>query len=306
MTNRVHASRRHYWRKLLITTVILLMVAIIGTPALAGFMMTYVMVYRPCAGGQSTPGDFGLAYEDITINASAGGQFDAFYIPGTNRAAIIIPPTTCGGRGSRLHLAALYARHGYAVLTFDSRRCADMGPLTLGYAETKEVGDALDYLLTRDDVEPERIGITGFSSAGATAVMSAALYPQLRAVAAEGGYGDFAEGAIGLGTGSDNVLEAIFKWSLGASYRLLTGVNIHKLSPQDMIGGIAPRPILLIYGTEERSLEGAYDQLAAAGDNVELWVIEGADHGTYLDVVPEEYEQRVIAFFDKALLGAEH
>ncbi|MCD4686188.1 MAG: prolyl oligopeptidase family serine peptidase [Anaerolineae bacterium] len=306
MTAPSCASRRRYWRKLLLTTVILLLVAIIGTPSLAGFMMTYAMVYGPCVADPTTPGNFGLAYEDLTIDASAGGQFDAFFIPGSTRAAIIIPPTMRGGRGNRLHLADLYARHGYAVLTFDSRRCADMGPLSLGYAETEEVGDALAYLLARDDVDPTRIGITGFSSAGATAVMSTALYPDLRAVVAEGGYGDFAEGAIGLGTGGDNVLEAIFKWSLGASYRILTGVNINKLSPQDMIGAIAPRPILLIYGTEERSLAGAYDQLAVAGDNAELWVIKGAGHGHYLDVAPEEYEQRVIAFFDKALLSAEH
>lgn len=304
MTAAARAARRRYWRKLLIITTILLLVAVVGTPALAGFMMTYAMVYGSCGADRTTPADFGLVYEDVTIDARAGGQFNAFFIPGSNRAAIIIPPTMRAGRGNRLHLATMLAQHGYSVLTFDSRPCAGMGPISLGYAETQEVGDALDYLLTRDDddVDPGRIGITGFSSAGATAVMSAAMYPDLRAVVAEGGYGDFAEGAIGLGTGSDNVLEAIFKWSLSASYELLTGVDIDKLSPQDMIGDIAPRPILLIYGTRERSLEGAYDQLAAAGDNATLWVVEGANHGTYHIVAPEEYEQRVIAFFDQALL----
>jgi pimeloyl-ACP methyl ester carboxylesterase len=69
-----------------------------------------------------------------------------------------------------------------------------------------------------------------------------------------------------------------------------------------VIGDITPRPILLIYGTEEASLSGALEQLAAAGDNAELWVVDGADHGDYLAVAPGDYEQRVIAFFDRALL----
>lgn len=289
-------------KRLLWFLVIALLVAGIGTPAAAGFMITYSLVYPPCNADATTPADFGYPYEDITIAASVGGEFRAFFIPGENGAAMIIPPTTRDGRGNRLHLAALFVEHGYAVLTFDSRRCADMGPISLGYNEVREVGDALAYLQTRADVDPERIGVTGFSSAGATAVMAGARYPGLSVVIAEGGYGDLAEGAIGLGAGSTNPLEAIFKWSLGASYRVLTGVDIDRLSPQDVIGDIAPRPVLLIYGSEERSLAGAYDQLAAAGDNADLWVVEGAHHGTYLAVAPEAYEQRVISFVNKKLI----
>lgn len=293
-------SRR---KRLLLFLVIVLLVAVIGTPVAAGFAITYSLVYPPCNADHTTPADFGYRYEDITISASAGGEFRAYFIPGDNSAAMIIPPTTRNGRGNRLHLAALLAEHGYAVLMFESRRCADMGPISLGYNEVSEVGDALAYLQTRPDVDPLRIGVTGFSSAGATAVMAGARYPDLRVVIAEGGYGDLAEGAIGLGASSANPLETIFKWSLGASYRVLTGVDIDKLSPQDVIGDIAPRPVLLIYGSEERSLAGAYDQLAAAGENAELWVVEGAHHGTYLAVAPEAYEQRVILFINKELMN---
>lgn len=295
-------TRRRSWRRLIATLIVLLLAAALGTPALAGFALTYGLLYAPCSADPRTPADFGHAYEDVTITASAGGSFAAYFIPGDNGAAVIIPPPTSSGRGNRLHEADVLARSGYAVLAFESRRCAGMGAISLGYKEVDEVGDALAYLQTRADVKPERIGVLGFSSAGATAVMAAARYDDLRAVIAEGGYGDFAEGAIGLGTGSANPLEAIFKWSLGASYRVLSGVDIDRLSPQDVIGDIAPRPVLLIYGSEERSLAGAYAQLAAAEDTAALWVVEGARHGTYLAAAPEEYEQRVIAFLDESLL----
>jgi pimeloyl-ACP methyl ester carboxylesterase len=288
---------------ILIATVMLITVVVV--PAGAAFVSTYVLLNPPCGEDGKTPGDYGHTWVDVTIQARAGGRFRAYFIPGTNGAAVIIPPPYGSGRGNQLHEGDVLARHGYAVFSFESRRCAGMGSLSLGYEEMDEVGDALDYLRARDDIDPDRIGILGFSSAGATSVMAAARFPEIRAVAAEGGYGDFAEGAIGLGTGDGTILGTIFKWSLAASYRAISGISIHKLSPEDTIRDIAPRPILLIYGSRERSLAGAYRQLDAAGENAALWVVEGAGHGNYLTIAPEEYERRVVAFFDSALLGAE-
>lgn len=294
-------SRSHVrWRRTLALAALAAALTVVAVPSLLGFLTTYRLLYAPCGEDPRTPADFGHPWEDVTI-AGRAGDFRAYFIPGTNGAAVIIPPAAASGRGSRLHEADVLARHGYAVLAFESRRCAEMGPLSLGYREIAEVGDALAYLEARADVNPTQIGVLGFSSAGATAVMAAARYPALRAVVAEGGYGDFAEGALALGTGGP--LEVLYKEAVALSYRLLSGVELAKLSPQSVIGQIAPRPILLIYGGRERSLGGARAQLAAAGANAALWVVDGAGHGNYLAVAPEEYEARVIAFFDAALLG---
>jgi pimeloyl-ACP methyl ester carboxylesterase len=293
-------TRQRTLRRRLITVLILIALTVLMVPIVLGIITTYVLLYAPCGEDTTTPADFGHSYDDITIQARAGGAFRAYFIPGTNGAAIIIPPTTAQGRGARLHLADLYADHGHAVITYESRRCADMGALSLGYKETNEVGDVLDYLLTRDDVDPDQIGITGFSSAGATSIMAAARFPEIGAVIAEGGYDDFAEGSIRLGTGG--FFESVYKWSVVISYRVLNGESIHKLSPLDRIGDISPRPILLIYGSYETTLAGARRQQAAAGDNAALWVVDGAGHGLYWTVAGEEYERRVIAFFDEALL----
>jgi dipeptidyl aminopeptidase/acylaminoacyl peptidase len=282
----------------------LVALTVVLVPVVAGFLTTYVLLYAPCGADDTTPRDFGDSWEDVTFRARSGDSVRAFFIPGANGATIIIPPTTRDGRGNRLHLAHLFRQHGYAVLTFDSRRCADMGPLSLGYKEADDIGDALAYLIGREDVDRNRIGVSGFSSAGAAAMMAAARYSDLRAVIAEGGYGDFAEGAVGIGQDRGTILEKIYKWSIGTSYRLITGLDIDLLSPLDVAAQIRPRPILLIYGSIEGSLAGARLQQAAAGDNADLWVVEGAGHGGYLAVAPQEYEQRVIAFFDRALLDA--
>ncbi len=310
MTAPSPARRRNprYWRRLFAVLVAAILIAAAGVPALLGAATTYSLLYGPCNERAATPTDFGYAWEDVTLAAQDGSHIRAYFIPGSSAAtprsaAIIIPPTTNAGRANRLGLAAMLAGHGYAVLTFESRRCAGMGPLSLGYHETREVGIALAYLQTRDDVDPDRIGITGFSSAGATTIMAAAQYPALRAVIAEGGYGDFADGVIGANSDSGTILEAIYKWSIAGSYRVITGVSLDNLSPLDVIGSIAPRPILLIYGSRESSLAGAKQQVAAAGPTADLWIVNGAGHGRYREVAPDEYERRVVAFFDSALQG---
>jgi len=293
-------AKHHRWRRTLALAALAAALTAVAVPSLLGFATTCLLLYAPCGEDGRTPGDYSHPWEDVTI-AGREGRFRAYFIPGTNGAAVILPPAAASGRGNRLHEADVLARHGYAVLTFESRRCAGMGPLSLGYREIAEVGDALAYLEARGDVNPEQIGVLGFSSAGATAVMAAARTPALRAVVAEGGYGDFAEGVLALGTGGP--LEVLYKEAIALSYRLLSGVELAKLSPQSVIGTIAPRPILLIYGSRERSLGGARAQLVAAGPNAALWIVDGAGHGDYLAVAPEEYEARVIAFFDAALLG---
>ena len=168
-----------------------------------------------------------------------------------------------------------------------------------------EVADALDYVQVREDVDPNRIGILGFSSGGATAIMATARFPTLRAVVAEGGYGNFVENALGTGSSSNRAIayfETNYRWSTKLTYRLVTGMDINQLSPVDVIGNIAPRPILLIYGSQEVSLPGGRRQKAATGDNAKLWIVEGAGHGNYVDVASAEYERRVVTFFDEALL----
>lgn len=299
-------KRRHYWLRLLAFFAVTAALAAIITPFLLGVLAMTSLVYPPCPSERRSPQALGLTAEPVTLAARAGGQFQAYFIPGRNGAAVIIPPGFSSSRVARLDEAAVLAEHGYAVLLYESRRCAGMGPLSLGAAEVSEVADALDYLTGRGDVDPQKIGVHGFSSAGATAILAAAHMPQLRAVVAEGGYGDFGRDALGGGGSSNPVVrlfEALFASGMRVTYRGVTGRSITQLSPVSVIGQIAPRPILLIYGSREVSLPAGRAQ-AAAGASAELWVVEGAGHGNYLQVAPEAYPRRVTAFFDAALLNS--
>ena len=71
----------------------------------------------------------------------------------------------------------------------------------------------------------------------------------------------------------------------------------------DLVGRIAPRPTFLIYaghGGGGEELNGEYYRAARAPKT--LWKIPDASHVGGFTARPAQYEQRVIGFFDDALL----
>ncbi|MEO8610184.1 MAG: prolyl oligopeptidase family serine peptidase [Chloroflexota bacterium] len=269
-------------------------------PFVAGIIFIRALTTGGC-GGADDPAAYNMPFEDVSFPSSEfKTDIKAFFIPGDNGVTLIIPPGYTSGRGNLLHELVLLHKHGYGALTYESRAC--MGHyISLGYAEVTEVGDALDYLATRSDVDMDKLAIHGFSSAGATTLMAAARYPQLRAVVAEGGYHDFGDALRDTSQGQQWAFLGLFyEFGVRVGYRWTTGYDLSVLSPISTIGEIAPRPILLIYGTAEPSLRGGRLELAAAGDNAQLWEVPGATHGSYSWTAPEAFEQRVVDFYDKA------
>ena len=89
----------------------------------------------------------------------------------------------------------------------------------------------------------------------------------------------------------DLVFHEMLRWRTGVSA---------PVSVQEAIAGISPRPILLIAGEADRSL--ARHHYSAAGEPKALWIIPEADHINGMSVKPQEYEERIVRFFDQALL----
>jgi len=238
-------------------------------------------------------------YEEISFPGKIVNQeIRGFFVYGTNGATIIVPPTGGSGLGYWRKEVVILNQHGYNLLNYESRNCLGLTH-SLGYNEVNEVGDALDYLATRADVDMNRIGISGFSTGGATSIMAGARYPQIKAVVSEGGYYDFHEL---IGDEADRYwFGGLYAFGANLSYQLALGMPMTVLSPVSAIGQIAPRPVLLIYGSREPSLDGARKQIAAAGENAELWEVPEGTHGSYWIHAPEEYERRVVTFFDTAL-----
>ncbi len=269
-------------------------------PLMLGVFSMWALTHPPCA-GSGNPASFSSDYEDVRFFSTQGLDIEGYFIPGTNGATVIIPPAYSSDRGGSLHYAEVFNRDGFSVLTFESRVCTALGWISLGYYEIEDVQAAYDYLKTRPDIDPMRVSLHGFSSAGATSLMATAAIPEIRAVSAEGGYHDF--GAVmGIGETS-NFFNDLYRFAARGTYRLITGTDMENLSPIGAIERIGARPVLLVYGSREVSLPGARQMLARAQAlNVPaaLWIVEGAGHGNYLTIAPEEFVRRVVGFHKSA------
>jgi fermentation-respiration switch protein FrsA (DUF1100 family) len=70
-----------------------------------------------------------------------------------------------------------------------------------------------------------------------------------------------------------------------------------------VIDSISPRPLLLIADEADAVIgpEETERLFRAAGEPKELWLIPDADHARGWQAAPQEYERRVVAFFQDAL-----
>lgn len=295
--------RRRVWA--LIAALALLVAAL---PTLVGALLM-IAITLPLCGGEITPP---VPFEDVHFPSSEfGAPTRAWFIPGAGAdgspaPTVIVLPTLAWGRGDRMSEALIYHERGFNVLTYDSRACVGSTSPALGSAEAAQVGDALAWLAERADVDSARIGLHGFSAGGAAALLGAAQFPQVAAVVAQGNYADFAA-SLSDSTGQLGLLKPGFDLGARLGYRLMTGRALDELNPLAAMPLIAPRPVLLVYGSLEGALADGRALLAAglaAGGAVTLWEVPGALHGDYLAVAGADYARRVGDFM-AAALGAD-
>jgi dienelactone hydrolase len=273
--------------------------AVVGGYVLVSpFLLSYALTHSARA---FVPADrLGAAHEDVTFTTADGLRLRGWYVPSKNGAAVISFP---GRKGSQKP-ARMLARHGYGVLLFDRRGegQSDGDPNAWGWAGYRDVTAAVRFLQQRTDVEQNRIGGIGLSVGGEMMLEAAARTPGLKAVVSEG-------------AGERSVREYLDmtvsnKWvGLPTYFMLSAGIALftnHTPPPslKDLVGRIAPTPVLFIYGQHgqegERNLNPTYYK--AAGRPKAIWEVPDSGHVGGIDARPKQYERRVVGFFDRTLL----
>jgi fermentation-respiration switch protein FrsA (DUF1100 family) len=247
-----------------------------------------------------TPAHLDLTYEEASFTTSDEVTLRGWYIPSQNRAAILITHGIGGNRLGHMEQAAALAEHGYGVLLFDLRAHGESGGNTISFSGEDALA-ALNYLKSREDVEPGRIGAMGLSLGGLVVIQAAAQSEDLKAVVAEG---------PGSATLQDMPSPEIltdwlwlpFDW---VWFKTLEQQGVSApLTTLEAMAQITPRPILIISGAgqryERRAMRKYY---AAAGPPKTLWEIPEAGHAGCWAARPEAYADKIVDFFDQALLS---
>jgi predicted acyl esterase len=232
----------------------------------------------------------------VSFRSTDGVELSGLYLPSTNGAAVISFP----GPGALDH-ARMLARHGYGVLMFDQRGEGDSGgmPNALGWQAERDVRGAIAFLQHQPDVDPARIGGIGLSVGGETLLQTAAHTDALHAVVSDGAGVRSPREQRHVG----GIAETVQIAAMTAGTALFS----NSLPPADLkalAGQIESTPLFLIYsehgqGGEQLSAEYA----AAAKAPTTVWKVPDTKHTEGITTHPAEYERRVIAFLDDALMG---
>jgi dienelactone hydrolase len=299
-STRLWTSRRRggsaWWRvgrRLLIAGGALLVVNVLLLPLTVAYVVTHTARAAP-----PRP-QLGAPYENVEFVTSDGLHLKGWYIKSRNGAAIVAVP----GRTSAQQRAKLLARHGYGVLVFDRRGEgeSDGDPNVFGWDGARDVHAAVAYLRSRRDVDPTRIGGIGLSVGGEVLIQAAAESRALRAIVTEGASGRSVR---------DDLANPDTRWqeTLGDTVATAgTALFTSSLPPTDL-QALVPRidaATFFIYGengqpSEEPANKAFYH--SARGPK-QLWEVPGSGHIGGTEARPDEYERRVVAFFDRRLLG---
>jgi pimeloyl-ACP methyl ester carboxylesterase len=253
--------------------------------------------------GEEPPPD---SFERVSFPSADGLTLRGWLLPGRRGLDTVI---LCHGfqtsRREMLPLAMALRERGHHVLLFDFRGHGESDGhwSSCGAMETRDLEGAVRYVLSHWTRLSDRIGVVGFSMGGAVAIMTAARMPEIRAVVSDSSFATLEDAA-------GETLRRLYHLprypvvsvALWLAERLV-GCRRDEARPLDHVGRIAPRPILLIHGTEDGlvPLSQALLLYEAAGEPKQLWTVAGAGHVAARLLDFDGYVERVDRFLREAL-----
>jgi len=282
--------------------IILLIVAL-------SFVLVYVNTHPPRYPLHIPPSDYHVPYETVSFTTSDGILLRGWVVkPERLRAktpAIIICHGVGANKSDFTELAVSLSKRGYIVLLFDFRAHGENegSRTSLGYHEQKDIVAALGFLKARPEIDPDNIGIYGFSMGGSAAILAAAQTNAFCAVVVDSAFTSLRDQARDAITGFYHLPSFPFLPLAIMGYQLYFQTSVDSVSPVSVIAKVAPTPVLIIEGEGDALIpaDNGRKLFAAAREPKELWIIPNADHGGTMVAAGGAYEKRVGEFFDEHL-----
>lgn len=296
-------------RRWFYTVLIALLLVLLSAMLVISHQQALELVYHPLperAELDTDPQDFGFAYQNVSRESADGVELHAWYIPSQNGAAIILQHGYKSDRSELLEEAAMLATHGYGVLLSTVRAHDENEGALIGFGlnEMPDLDTWFEFLVAQPEISPEKIGMLGNSLGGSMVIQYAADNPRINAVVAHSAFSSMAD-TINTSIRYYTDLPAFpFADLIRFWAERELGGRIEDIDASLWIGQLSPRPVLILHSTTDIVISQESGELlfAAANEPKELWQVENVDHASFDQQLAQEFELRVVAFFDRYLL----
>jgi alpha-beta hydrolase superfamily lysophospholipase len=245
----------------------------------------------------------GLPYQDVSFSSTEGLTLRGWFVPAEqpDAPAIVYAPATSHDQRSGLSLLPAFHGAGYHVLLFSYRGHGQSdgptGYFTYGEAESRDVDAAVQFLHRAKGID--RIALVGHSAGAVSAILSAARNPLVSGVVAVAPFACVSE--VWQSNRPKFVPRFVLDWTLWVAEKS-RGFDRARVCPVEVVEGIAPRPLLVIHGTDDRRIteEQVRRLFGAAGEPKSLWMVQGASHSGVRSPALDVLAPDVAAFLEQA------
>ena len=298
----------------IVLIIILLIIAFLVAASALVFVIGPIMVLNPRRRGEdfyktrglpTSPMQLQLPYEYFHFLASDGvSLLSAWFIPAKKPKATIIYLHGVGdNKMSGLMLAKVLHEHHFNVMIYDSRAHGESGGkyCTYGYYEKHDVQVAIYE--AQKKYATGKIGVFGTSMGAAIALQAAAIEPRISAVVAEASFATLRQVTVDY---QKRLLRLPWHFLRNIAMKKSESIAHFKhreISPIQSVKNIYV-PVFFIHGKSDTFIKYQYSEelYAAANEPKELWLIDDARHSNVHEVGKEEYEEKIVRFFEKYLL----
>jgi fermentation-respiration switch protein FrsA (DUF1100 family) len=287
---------RRYWTNLTLFTLGSIFLAACFTLIFVSYQRanSYLHPSRFQRTAEDTPANFDVPFQDIRLITSDGLKLQAWFTPAQNGNVILVAHGYGAARSAELH--ALFARHGFGVLSWDARAHGESeGDLcTFGYYEVFDVEAAVKFAQQQGGAK--HIGAFGQSMGAGTLIIAASQLSEIEAVVADSAFPAIEEML------DREIPTPFLRPFIQFFVEQETGKREEDLRPIDDIPTISPRSVFIIQGADDMTIppDSARRLFDAAGEPRFLWIGENVGHASMFEELPLEYTQRVIEFFEEA------
>ena len=253
-----------------------------------------------------TPAKYGLPYEEVAFRTEDGLTIRGWFVP----ARVPTEHTVIAYHGIGDNRETFVRQGQVAVLNpyvnqllVDLRNQgeSDGDRTTFGFHEGKDVQAAYRYLQGRGI---HSAMVYGVSLGGATAIRGAALVPQLKGCIDDCTYATVQQAFTGFVSLTFIPCPVLIAAATVERANREFGIDMRATEPITQIAKIAPRPLLIVHGADDRNIAPENSKLlfdaAGSGLEKELYFAPGAGHAASAVAQPKAFAERLVRTVTRA------